>query len=230
MTTTSNASIAPRQARSATGVALTLATLLSGLATAGAPEPVSMPVAASAIVPAAAAPVSVPPPVTSTDPATVVPGSKAVARRLTTLVGDLERTVRFYTALGFREDRRVDVADPQSLAVFGVPSDTRLTFVRMTMDNTLSTGRIDGGTLGFAQVRNKPLRELREVTGGETMIGTPILVMTTDGVDAVHARLKAIGAEILAAPYAASGGLVTMIARDPDGLRMEISQPAAPAR
>lgn len=230
MTTTANVPIAPRQARWASGVVLTLATLLSGLATAGAAEPVSMPVAAPAIVPASRAPVSVPPPVTTTDPATVTPGSKAVARRLTTLVGDLERTVRFYTALGFREDRRVEVADPQSLAVFGVPPDTRLTFVRMTMDNTLSTGRVDGGTLGFAQVRNKPLRKLREVTGGETMIGTPILVMTTDGIDAVHARLKAIGAEILAPPYAASGGLMTMIVRDPDGLRLEISQPGKPAR
>ncbi len=202
-----NASGAVRRARCTLCALLTLGALLAGPGTAAASEPG-----------------------TSTDPASVVPGSKAVARRLTTLVGDLERTVRFYTALGFREDRRVEVSDPQSLAVFGVPTDTRLTFVRMTMDNTLSTGRIDGGTLGFAQVRNRPLRKLREVTAGETMIGTAILVMTTDGIDAVHARLKAIGAEILAAPYAASGGLTTMIVRDPDGLRMEISQLAARAR
>ena len=160
-----------------------------------------------------------------TDPATVVPGSKAVARRITMLVSDLEKTRRFYEALGFKEDRRVEVSDAPSLDVFGLPHDARLTFIRMTSDNTLSTGRIDGGTLGFAQVRNKRLRPLRRVTRGETMIGTPILVMTTDGVDAVYQRLKALDAEVLAPPFAASGGLRSMIARDPDGTRMEITQP-----
>ena len=46
--------------------------------------------------------------------------------------------------------------------------------------NTLSTGRIDGGTLGFAQVRSPVLKRLRDSTGRETTIGMPILVMTTD--------------------------------------------------
>lgn len=172
---------------------------------------------------------TVPPPV-YTDPATVVPGSKAVARRFTQVVADLERTRRFYAALGFREDRRVEVSDAASLAVFGLASDARLTFIRMTTDNTLSTGRIDGGTLGFAQVHNKKLRQLRRITRGETMLGTTILVMTTDDVDAIHGRLVALGAEILVPPAPAAGGLRSMVARDPDGTRMEISQPPAPAR
>jgi catechol 2,3-dioxygenase-like lactoylglutathione lyase family enzyme len=178
----------------------------------------------------AAEPVQVPAPVTGTDPATVAPGSKAVARRLTTLVADLGKTKRFYEALGFREDRRAEVSDAASLSVFGLDPGARLTFIRMTMDNTLSTGRIDGGTLGFAQVHNRALPRLRDATRGETMVGTPILVMTTDGIEAVHARLAAIGAEILAPPFAAGGGLTSMVVRDPDGLRMEISQPARPAR
>lgn len=174
-------------------------------------------------------PAQVPPPV-YTDPATVVPGSKAVARRITMLVEDLEKTKQFYEALGFKEDRRVDVKDPESLAVFGLEPGTELTFTRMTMDNTLSTGRIDGGTLGFAQVKNKPLKKLREVTKGETMIGTPILVMTTDGADAIHARLKAIGAEILVAPTPTPNGGKTIVARDPNGTRMEIFEPGRPVR
>jgi hypothetical protein len=100
----------------------------------------------------------------------------------------------------------------------------------MTMDNTLSTGRIDGGTLGFAQVHNRSLPRLRDASRGETLIGMPILVMTTDGIDALHARLQAIGAEILAPPFPAGGGLTSMILRDPDGMRMEISQPGKPPR
>lgn len=173
--------------------------------------------------------VRVPAPVTTTDPASVIPGSKAVARRLTTVVADLERTKRFYEALGFSEDRRTDVSDAGSLAVFGLGPEARLTFIRMTMDNTLSTGRIDGGTLGFAQVRSPVLKRLRDSTGRETTIGMPILVMTTDGIDTVYARLKALGAEILTAPFPAGGGLRSMILRDPDGMRLEISQPAPPA-
>jgi catechol 2,3-dioxygenase-like lactoylglutathione lyase family enzyme len=170
---------------------------------------------------------TVPPPV-FTDPATVVPGTKAVARRTTLLVSDLERSKRFYEALGFREDRRVEVSDAPSLKTFGLPLGTQLTFIRMTMDNTLSTGRIDGGTLGLAEVHNRRLKTLRRLTKGETMIGTPILIFTTDGVDAVHARLVALGAEILEPPMAASGGLRSMVARDPDGTRMEITQPGVP--
>lgn len=174
---------------------------------------------------AAETPVTVPPPV-YTDPATVVPGSKAVARRVTLLVSDLERSRRFYETLGFREDRRAEVSDAVSLQVFGLPPGTELTFIRMSMDNTLSTGRIDGGTLGLAQVRNRTLKKQRQLTRGATMIGTPILIFTTDGVDAVHARLVALGAEILAPPTPAPGGLRSMVARDPDGTRMEITQPA----
>jgi catechol 2,3-dioxygenase-like lactoylglutathione lyase family enzyme len=181
-------------------------------------------VCASALAQSPSNSARVPPPV-YTDPATVVPGSKAVARRVTSVVADLEKTKRFYEALGFKEDRRVDVTDPASLDVFGLPHDARLTFIRMTSDNTLSTGRIDGGTLGFAQVRNPPLKSLRAADRGETMIGTHIMVMTTDGIDAIHARLKSIGADILAPPFAGSGGLRSMIVRDPDGTRMEITQP-----
>ncbi len=203
---------------------------VAGAATAAANSAATPAVTSASTAAAPESPVQVPAPVTNTDPATVVPGSKAVARRLTTVVADLEKTRRFYEALGFREDRRAEVSDPESLAVFGLDPEARLTFIRMTMDNTLSTGRIDGGTLGFAQVKNRPLRRLREASGGETMIGMPILVMTTDGIEAVHARLKAIGAEIIAAPFAAGGGLTSMILRDPDGLRMEISQPGKPVR
>jgi catechol 2,3-dioxygenase-like lactoylglutathione lyase family enzyme len=191
---------------------------------------------ASALLPCTAAAqtagsVAVPPPV-YVDPATVVPGSKAVARRVTMLVANLEHSVRFYEALGFRNDRRVEVTDAGSLKVFGLPPGTKLTFARLVSDNTLSTGRIDGGTIGLAQVHNRRLRSLRALTRGKTLIGTPILVMTTDDVAAVHARLVALGAEILEPPLELSGGLRSMIARDPDGTRMEITQPpvAAPAR
>ncbi len=191
---------------------------------------------ATALLPCAAAAqtsasLAVPPPV-YVDPTTVVPGSKAVARRVTMLVADLDRSMRFYEALGFRNDRRVEVTDAGSLKVFGLPPGTRLTFARMTSDNTLSTGRIDGGTIGLAQVHNRRLRSLRALTRGETMIGTPILVMTTDDVAAVHARLVALGAEILEPPLELGGGLKSMIARDPDGTRMEITQPPVivPAR
>ena len=164
------------------------------------------------------------PPPAAVDPATVVPGTKVVARRVTLLVSDLERSKRFYETLGLKEDRRVEVADDASLKVFGLPPGTRLTFMRLSSDNTLSTGRIDGGTIGLAQVHNRELVKLRDRTGGETMIGTPILIMTTDGVDAVHQRLRTIGAEIIDPPMDTPGGLRSMVVRDPDGTRMEVTQ------
>lgn len=167
--------------------------------------------------------VTVPPPVI-TDPATVVPGSKAVARRVTMLVSDLARSKKFYEALGFREDRRSEVSDDASMKVFGLPSGTKLTFIRMTNDNTLSTGRIDGGTLGLAQVHSRKLKKLRDRTRGETLIGTTILIFTTDGVDAVYERLRAFGTEIIEPPNSLPGSLRSMVARDPDGTRMEITQ------
>ena len=83
--------------------------------------------AASVLAAQAADPVitTVPPPV-YTDPATVPAGTKAVARRTTLLVSDLERSKRFYEALGFREDRRVEVSDAPSLKTFGLPLGTRM--------------------------------------------------------------------------------------------------------
>lgn len=159
------------------------------------------------------------------DPATVVPGSKAVARRVTMVVADLERSLRFYEALGFKADRRVEVTDPESLEVFGLPAGSRLTFARLVGDNTLSTGRIDGGTIGLAQVHSPKLERLRDRTRGETLVGMPILVMTTDGVEAVYQRLRALGAEVLKPPQTTAAGWSTLILRDPDGTRMEITQP-----
>jgi uncharacterized glyoxalase superfamily protein PhnB len=103
--------------------------------------------------------------------------------------------------------------------------------MRLSSDNTLSTGRIDGGTIGLAQVHNRELAKLRDRTNGETLIGTPILIMTTDDLEAVHQRLRSIGAEILEPPMDAPGGLRSMVVRDPDGTRMEVTQVlAAPAR
>jgi catechol 2,3-dioxygenase-like lactoylglutathione lyase family enzyme len=159
------------------------------------------------------------------DPASVVPGSKAVARRVTLVVADLERSLRFYEALGFKADRRVEVTDTESLEVFGLPAGSRLTFARLVGDNTLSTGRIDGGTIGLAQVHSPKLGRLRERTGGETLVGMPILVMTTDGVEAIYERLRLLGAEVLKPPQTTAAGWSTLILRDPDGTRMEITQP-----
>jgi catechol 2,3-dioxygenase-like lactoylglutathione lyase family enzyme len=173
--------------------------------------------------------VAVPAPVI-VDPATVTPGSKAVARRVTFVVADLARSKQFYEALGFKEDRRVEVTDVESLKVFGLPAGTRLTFVRMTSDNTLSTGRIDGGTIGLAHVTNRKLRRLSHRTRGDTLIGTPILIMTTDGIDAVRSRLEALGVVAVEPPMEMGSGLRSMVVRDPDGTRMEITQPPAPPR
>ncbi|MCU0760953.1 MAG: VOC family protein [Steroidobacteraceae bacterium] len=182
--------------------------------------------AASLLAPAfaQAPPATIAPPV-QTDPASVVPGSKAVARRVTLVVADLERSLRFYEALGFKADRRVEVTDAESLEVFGLPAGSRLTFARLVGDNTLSTGRIDGGTIGLAQVHSPKLERLRDRTRGETLVGMPILVMTTDGVEAIHARLRALGAEVLKPPQTTPAGWSTLILRDPDGTRMEITQP-----
>lgn len=165
-------------------------------------------------------------PIAAADAAGVVdaPAAKSVARRTTFIVSDLERSIRFYVALGFINDRRVDVADAASLKVFGLPPGSRLTFARMTSDNTLSTGRIDGGTIGLAQVHSPALPALREIAGDAPSRGMPILVMTTDGIAAIHERLVALGAEILEPPMAMPGGMLTMIVRDPDGTRMEITE------
>jgi catechol 2,3-dioxygenase-like lactoylglutathione lyase family enzyme len=159
------------------------------------------------------------------------PVGKSVARRTTFIVTDLDRSIRFYEALGFTNDRRVEVTDAASLKVFGLPPDSRLTFARMTSDNTLATGRIDGGTIGLAQVHEPALPALRDLTRDAPLRGMPILVMTTDGIAAVHARLTALGAEILEPPMAMPGGMQSMIVRDPDGTRMEITQlPPPPPR
>lgn len=147
---------------------------------------------------------------------------KAVFLRTALVVADLEASVRFYELLGFKEDRRVEIKTEHDKKVFGVPIEAEVTFVRMSHDNVLATGKLEGATIGLADVRGVPVKRLSDVTAGETLFGMPILVMTAAKVEPIYNRVKQAGGRIIMAPEPAGHGGDAIVLLDPDGTRIEI--------
>jgi catechol 2,3-dioxygenase-like lactoylglutathione lyase family enzyme len=147
---------------------------------------------------------------------------KAVFRRTAIMTADLEASIKFYELLGFKEDRRVPITSEHDKKVFGVPMEAQLTFVRMSHDNTLANGRLEGGTIGLADIKGVPVKRLKDLTKGETTYGMPIIVMTAYKVKPIYERAKAAGATIIMAPEPAGNGIDAMVLEDPDGTRIEI--------
>jgi catechol 2,3-dioxygenase-like lactoylglutathione lyase family enzyme len=147
---------------------------------------------------------------------------KAVFRRTAIMTADLEASIKFYELLGFKEDRRVPITSEHDKKVFGVPLAAELTFVRMSHDNTLANGKLEGGTIGLADIRGVPVKRLKDLTKGETTYGMPIVVMTAYKVKPIFERAKAAGAKIIMAPEPAGNGIDAMVLEDPDGTRIEI--------
>jgi lactoylglutathione lyase len=110
-------------------------------------------------------------------------------------IGDIDRSVGFYTALGFEERRRMDLPDGAINVFMGVPGDgDRL---ELTWNPGVET--YDLGT-GYNHV-----------------------AVTLDALDAALAQLAEHGIEPEKPPYTVSkGGARICFVRDPDGYRIEL--------
>lgn len=152
---------------------------------------------------------------------------QSVVKRTTLLVGDIERSVEFYKAIGFDIwlDRGGD-RDPNSqggLPLNGKPSHSHITI--------MSGQHPEWAMIGLLEFSNPPLAWTRDED--DLTIGTSdaVLVIVTDDIKQVHENLLALDARILEGPRDYTSNSVEgrkfgaiMFFQDPDGHVIEMSQ------
>jgi lactoylglutathione lyase len=116
-------------------------------------------------------------------------------------IAEIDRSVAFYEALGFEETRRVPIRDEAINVFMGFPGDGD------RLELTFNVGRTEPYEIGT---------------------GYGHIAITTEGLDALLARLAGQGIEPEKPPYQIrAGGSRLCFVRDPDGYRIEIIERAA---
>ena len=110
-------------------------------------------------------------------------------------IGDIDRSVAFYEALGFEEASRMPIRDEAINVFMGLPGDGA------RLELTYNVG-VDSYELGT---------------------GYNHIAISADDLDATLARLAAQGIEPEKPPYSVrEGGSRIAFVRDPDGYRVEL--------
>jgi lactoylglutathione lyase len=114
-------------------------------------------------------------------------------------IGDIDRSVRFYEALGFEELRRVPIRDEAINVFMGLPGDGP----RLELTHNFGVDRYELGT------------------------GYNHIAITAEDLDATLGRLAEQGIEPEKPPYRVrEGGSRLCFVRDPDGYRVELIERA----
>ena len=110
-------------------------------------------------------------------------------------IGDIDRSVAFYEALGFEELRRMDIRDEAVNVFMGLPGDG----ARLELTYNHGVGSYELGT------------------------GYNHIAVSADDLDATLEKLAAEGIEPEKPPYRVrEGGSRICFVRDPDGYRVEL--------
>jgi catechol 2,3-dioxygenase-like lactoylglutathione lyase family enzyme len=151
-------------------------------------------------------------------------------------VSDLDRSVRFYTALGFKQDMRANPewrTDEVTERVYGVPKGTQTRMAKMLMNSNSSGKDFAVYLREFKGIEQKNVSDHTPWTPGAPHFG-----LVVPDAESLWARLKETGqlharswgGELIAPP----GQTKKMLAyvTDPDGLDIEIidQRPATPAQ
>jgi len=110
-------------------------------------------------------------------------------------IGDIDRSVAFYTALGFEERRRLPIRDEAINVFMGLPGDED----RLELTYNFGVDSYELGT-GYGHI-----------------------ALSVDDLSATLARLREQGIEPEREPYRVrEGGSLLCFVRDPDGYRIEL--------
>ena len=110
-------------------------------------------------------------------------------------IGDIDRSVEFYKALGFEEHGRLPIRDEAINVFMGLPGDG----ARLELTHNFGVDSYDLGT------------------------GYNHIAVTAEDLDGTLERLKEQGIEPEKAPYTVrEGGSRLCFVRDPDGYRIEL--------
>ena len=110
-------------------------------------------------------------------------------------IGEIDRSVAFYTALGFEERRRMSIRDEAINVFMGLPGDSD----RLELTYNIGVDSYEVGT-GYGHI-----------------------AVSVDDLAATLERLREQGIEAEREPYRVrEGGSLICFVRDPDGYRVEL--------
>lgn len=135
-------------------------------------------------------------------------------------VGDIDRSIAFYTGLGFKLlQRRRDVESGYFRRIVGVP-DAIVHLAMLSMDDGQRLELIE-----YVQPRGADLDK------ANPNIGSTHLCLVTDDIEADAARMRAAGvrfkSEIVLVDEGPNTGSRAVYCLDPDGYTVELFSPAA---
>ena len=112
-------------------------------------------------------------------------------------IGDIDRSVAFYNALGFEEVGRIPIGDEAINVFMNIPGDGEMPKLELTYNHGVESYEIGSGYGHIA--------------------------ITAEDLDATLARLAGQGIEPEKPPYSVrEGGSRICFVRDPDGYRVEL--------
>jgi catechol 2,3-dioxygenase-like lactoylglutathione lyase family enzyme len=138
------------------------------------------------------------------------------------IVGDIEASKRFYTALGFQVTRDAPIADQITFKHLGIPDRHTARIVVLQPSPALYGVARDSAVVALLQVGNPPLPKLTRPAG--LAVGETVMALRTDDIETVITRLQELGADFAVPPVRTPDGLIEMAVLDPDGRRMQINQ------
>jgi catechol 2,3-dioxygenase-like lactoylglutathione lyase family enzyme len=129
-------------------------------------------------------------------------------------VGDIDRSVDFYTRFGYETVNRYDAAGPElDVAVATENADMEIQLLR----------RPDGATLELVSYVRQP----RQRAARNSVVGAAHLAFVVGDIQAAYEELSAGGVEFLSEPNTDRYGEKWVYFRDPDGITVELMQPNA---
>ena len=133
------------------------------------------------------------------------------------VVRDIERSIKFYEALGLRVWRREEEIGPFIDAVVGIP-DARIEWAKMKCP--------DGSLVELLQYHSHPdSQPLADAASNR--LGSSHIAFTVDDIVRTCGEIVRLGGTVVNPPAIAPGGLVRVAyCHDPDGVLMEVVEEA----
>jgi catechol 2,3-dioxygenase-like lactoylglutathione lyase family enzyme len=136
---------------------------------------------------------------------------------------DLDRSVAFYTKLGFEALQDRTVQNPKLKEAFAVPCEQcRFVHLRLGGDDATLLDIVEWGPPGTADGITTPAQNAHGLTR---------IAVLTDSTDEVYEQLKADGAEFVTEPTTVmtpEGGWRVCLVKDPDGIVVQVTELVAP--
>lgn len=152
------------------------------------------------------------------------PGLASAVVRATFVVSDIERSKRFYAyAFGYTVKFDGLIGNAENRVLLALPRDRSARFVILDGERTILGKPHEAVGIGLLAFPGQVKPRLAQPRGNRFAGGQAMLAIVTSDIATVIARLRELGAPILAGPVIGHGGRETeIVTSDPDGTRLHV--------